>query len=206
VADELNNGGRTGGEDPSDGAAPDPAIAAPGAAGAVPGPAAAPPGPHAARVPDGARLWILHGVNLDMLGRRDPAHYGALTLPELERAVSGEAEALGFAVSCYQTNHEGELIEKLHDLARGGTDAVLINPGAWTHYSYALHDALELVTAPIAEVHLSDVEAREEWRRRSVVADLAAVRVSGKGVDGYLEAVRRLAGLVAARGGREAGT
>ena len=142
------------------------------------------------------RLWVLHGVNLDMLGQRDPAHYGALTLSELERAVTHEAEACGFTVSCYQTNHEGELIETLHRIAREGTDAVLINPGAWTHYSYALRDALELIAAPVAEVHLSDVEAREEWRRRSVIAELAAVRVSGKGMDGYLEAVRELAAIV----------
>jgi len=142
------------------------------------------------------RLWVLHGVNLDMLGQRDPAHYGALTLSELERAVTREAETRGFTVRCYQTNHEGELIETLHRIAREGTDAVLINPGAWTHYSYALRDALELIAAPVAEVHLSDIAAREEWRRRSVIAELAAVRVSGKGVDGYLEAVRELAAIV----------
>jgi 3-dehydroquinate dehydratase II len=141
-------------------------------------------------------LWVLHGVNLDMLGHRDPAHYGELTLGGLELAVTAEAERLGFEVRCYQTNHEGKLIEALHEIVRDGTDAVLINPGAWTHYSYALRDALELVPAPIAEVHLSDVEAREQWRRHSVIADLAAVRVSGKGVDGYLEAVRALADLL----------
>jgi 3-dehydroquinate dehydratase II len=143
------------------------------------------------------RLWVLHGVNLDMLGRRDPVHYGALTLAELEGAVTREAEALGFAVTCYQTNHEGDLVERLHAIATDGTEALLINPGAWTHYSYALRDALELVRAPVAEVHLSDVQGREEWRRRSVIADLAALRVSGKGLDGYLEAVRRLAELAA---------
>jgi 3-dehydroquinate dehydratase-2 len=141
-------------------------------------------------------LWVLHGVNLDMLGLRNAAHYGELTLAELEAAVTAEAEGLGFAVRCRQTNHEGRLIETLHDIAREGTDALLINPGAWTHYSYALRDALELVAAPVAEVHLSDIEGREEWRRRSVIADLAAVRVSGKGVDGYREALRALAGLV----------
>jgi 3-dehydroquinate dehydratase-2 len=96
-------------------------------------------------------------------------------------------------VRCFHTNHEGAMVEQLHELARGGAAAVIINPGAWTHYSYAIRDALELVTAPIAEVHLSDIEAREEWRRRSVIADLAIVRVSGKGVDGYLEAVDALA-------------
>ena len=144
-------------------------------------------------------LWLLHGVNLDMLGRRDPAHYGVLTLPELEAYVVGRAAARGFAARCHQTNHEGELVEKIHEIVRDGADAVIVNPGAWTHYSYALHDALEMVEAPIAEVHLSDVEGREEWRRRSVIADLAAVRVSGKGREGYAEAIDALADLVAQR-------
>jgi 3-dehydroquinate dehydratase-2 len=141
-------------------------------------------------------LWLLHGVNLDMLGRRDPAHYGALTLPELEAFVVDRAAAHGFAARCYQTNHEGELVEKIHEIVREGADAVIVNPGAWTHYSYALRDALEMVDAPLAEVHLSAVEGREEWRRHSVIADLAAVRVSGKGAEGYAEAVVALADLL----------
>lgn len=138
-------------------------------------------------------LWLLHGVNLDMLGSRDPAHYGSLTLAELEAYVRERAEARGFVMQAFQTNHEGELVEKLHDIARAGAAAVLINPGAWTHYSYAIRDALELVAAPVAEVHLSDVSSREEWRRHSVIADLAAVRISGKGKEGYAEAVDALA-------------
>jgi len=143
-------------------------------------------------------LWMLHGVNLDMLGHRAPEHYGTITLPEVCASVSAYALERGFEVRCFQTNHEGRLVEQLHALARGDepVDAVLINPGAWTHYSWALHDALELVGCPIAEVHLSAVEDREQWRRRSVIADLAAVRVSGKGVDGYLEAVDELIGKV----------
>jgi len=142
-------------------------------------------------------LWLLHGVNLDMLGRRDPAHYGVLTLPELEAYVVERAAARGFAARCHQTNHEGELVEKIHEIVRDGADAVIVNPGAWTHYSYALRDALEMVEAPIAEVHLSAIEGREEWRRHSVIADLAAVRVSGKGPEGYAEAVAALADLIA---------
>ena len=142
-------------------------------------------------------LWLLHGVNLDMLGRRDAAVYGTLTLAELEARVTAEGARLGFAVRCFQTNHEGALVEKIHELVREGADAVLINPGAWTHYSYALRDALEMIGAPIAEVHLSAVEEREEWRRTSVIADLAAVRVSGKGREGYAEAVDALADLIA---------
>ena len=144
-------------------------------------------------------LWLLHGVNLDMLGRRDPAHYGVLTLPELEAYVVERAAARGFAARCHQTNHEGELVEKIHEIVRDGTDAVIVNPGAWTHYSYALRDALEMVEAPIAEVHLSAIEDREEWRKYSVIADLAAVRVSGKGPEGYAEAIAALADLVEAK-------
>jgi len=146
-------------------------------------------------------MWLLHGVNLDMLGRRDPAHYGALTLAELERKVTAGAAARGFSMQCFQTNHEGDLVEKLHEIAREGAAAVIINPGAWTHYSYAIRDALELIAAPIAEVHLSAVEEREEWRRRSVIADLATVRISGRGVDGYVDAVEKLAAAIAAKPG-----
>jgi 3-dehydroquinate dehydratase-2 len=140
-------------------------------------------------------LWLLHGVNLDMLGRRDPVQYGTLTLAELCARVTAHGAARSLEVRCFQTNHEGELVERLHDIARGDEPAaaVVINPGAWTHYSWALHDALELVSCPIAEVHLSNVDQREEWRSHSVVADLAAVRVSGKGLDGYLEAIDSLA-------------
>ena len=142
-------------------------------------------------------LWLLHGVNLDMLGWRDPAVYGTLTLAELEARVVAEGARRGFEVRCFQTNHEGALVEKIHELVREGADAVLINPGAWTHYSYALRDALEMVEAPLAEVHLSAIEGREEWRRHSVIADLAAVRVSGRGPEGYAEAVAALADLIA---------
>ena len=140
-------------------------------------------------------LWLLHGVNMDMLGRRDRSLYGSLTLTELEQLVASAAAAHGFVVHAYHTNHEGDMVEKLHEIARGGAGAVIINPGAWTHYSYAIHDALELVRLPIAEVHLSPVEERAEWRRVSVIADLASVRVSGKGPDGYVEAVTALAAL-----------
>lgn len=144
-------------------------------------------------------LWLLHGVNLDMLGYRAEEHYGTVTLPEVCARVTAYAAERGFEVRCFQTNHEGRFVEQLHALARGDepVDALLVNAGAWTHYSWALHDALEMVHRPIGEVHLSAIERREEWRRSSVVADLAAVRVSGKGIDGYLEAVDRLAEVVA---------
>jgi 3-dehydroquinate dehydratase II len=137
-------------------------------------------------------IWLLHGVNLDMLGLRDPQYYGRITLAQLESQVVDDGAARGFEVRCYQTNHEGDFVEKVHEIAREGAAAVIVNPGAWTHYSYAIRDALELVDAPLAEVHLSAVERREEWRRRSVIADLMAVRVSGKGAAGYAEALAAL--------------
>ncbi len=143
-------------------------------------------------------LWLVHGVNLDMLGRRDARHYGDLTLASLERQVKTHAAKRGFKVRSFHTNHEGAMVERLHLLSRGGVDAVIVNPGAWTHYSYAIRDALEMITAPVAEVHLSAIERREEWRRHSVIADLAAVRVSGQGVQGYFEAVDALAALLGA--------
>jgi 3-dehydroquinate dehydratase-2 len=140
-------------------------------------------------------LWLLHGVNLDMLGRRDPSVYGTMTLAELEAYVVRHGEACGFTVRSFQTNHEGEFVEKLHQIVVDGADAAIINPGAWTHYSYALRDALELVEAPVAEVHLSDIEGREEWRRTSVIADVVDVRIRGKGAAGYVEALEALARL-----------
>jgi 3-dehydroquinate dehydratase II len=137
------------------------------------------------------RVEIMHGVNLDQLGRRDPAHYGALTIIELERNVSDAAAELGLETRFFQTNHEGEFVEHLHRL-EGLTDGIILNPGAWTHYSYAIRDALELTGLPAIEVHLSNVDAREEWRRHSVITDLCLTRISGKGPDGYRDALERL--------------
>lgn len=137
------------------------------------------------------RVEVMHGVNLDQLGRRDPAHYGGVTLEELERRISECARELGLEVRFFQTNHEGKFVEHLHRL-NGMTDAIVLNPGAWTHYSYAIRDALELTRLPAVEVHLSDVDAREEWRRRSVITDLCLARIAGKGPDGYRDALERL--------------
>ena len=133
----------------------------------------------------------MHGVNLDQLGHRDPNQYGTLTLIELEQQVAVFAEALDLGVSFFHTNHEGEFVERLHRI-RGQVDGLVLNPGAWTHYSYAIRDALELTGVPAVEVHLSDVDAREEFRRRSVISDLCIGRVKGKGVDGYREALELL--------------
>jgi 3-dehydroquinate dehydratase-2 len=131
---------------------------------------------------------VLNGVNLDVLGRRDPEIYGGLSLGDLETRIYEWASQLGCHVRCRQTNSEGEYVGWCHD-ALDWADGVIANPGAWTHYSYAIRDALELLTVPLVEVHLSNVDEREEWRRTSVIADLAAKRVVGKGPDGYREAL-----------------
>jgi 3-dehydroquinate dehydratase-2 len=137
------------------------------------------------------RVEVMHGVNLDMLGRRDPAVYGSQTLGELESAVAGFAAELELDVGFFQTNFEGEFVEHLHGL-RETADGILLNPGAWTHYSWAIHDALEIAGLPAVEVHLSAVDRREEWRRVSVIGDLCLATVSGQGVDGYREGLVRL--------------
>ena len=137
------------------------------------------------------RIEVMHGVNLDQLGRRDPAHYGNLTLDGLQVRIESMAGELGLEVLFFQSNHEGEFVERLHRL-EGLADGVLLNPGAWTHYSYAIRDALELTGLPAVEVHLSDIEHREEWRRVSVIRDLCVASVAGQGVEGYREGLERL--------------
>ncbi len=139
----------------------------------------------------GHRVEIMHGVNLDMLGRRDPGQYGTLTLAELQDTVADAATELGFVARFFQTNAEGEFVEHLHRVAERA-DALILNPGAWTHYAWAIHDALEIAGLPAVEVHLSDVQAREPWRRLSVISDLCLATVSGRGVDGYRDALVRL--------------
>jgi 3-dehydroquinate dehydratase-2 len=138
------------------------------------------------------RVEVLHGVNLDQLGKRDPEHYGTLTLIELEVRIRHWARQLGLEASFFHTNSEREYVERLHQVPQLA-DALLLNPGAWTHYSYAIRDALEIAGKPAVEVHLSDVDSREEWRRRSVFAELVIDRIAGKGVDGYREALELLA-------------
>jgi 3-dehydroquinate dehydratase-2 len=137
------------------------------------------------------RVEVMHGVNLDQLGRRDPAIYGGLTLDELEVRIKTAADALGLRTRFFHTNHEGEFVERLHRLT-GLADGVVLNPGAWTHYSYAIRDALELTGLPAVEVHLSDIDNREPWRRQSVISELCIARVVGKGPEGYAEALERL--------------
>lgn len=138
------------------------------------------------------RVEVLHGANLDMLGSRDPEHYGTFSLTELESRIDAWAREVGLSPRFFQTNHEGEFIERLHRIPETA-DAVIINAGAWTHYSWAIRDALELAKLPAVEVHLSDTSAREEWRQLSVFDGLVLEVVSGKGPDGYREALARLA-------------
>jgi 3-dehydroquinate dehydratase-2 len=137
------------------------------------------------------RIEVMHGVNLDMLGRRDPAQYGSATLAELEFRVAEFADALGLEPRFFQTNSEADFVEHLH-LLPGLCDGIILNPGAWTHYSWAIHDALEIAGLPAVEVHLSAVDKREKWRRISVVRDLCLATVAGEGIDGYRDALVRL--------------
>jgi 3-dehydroquinate dehydratase II len=139
------------------------------------------------------RVAVLHGVNFDVLHRRDPEVYGGRSLSELEHKISDWAHELGLEPIFFQTNAEGEFCEYLHRAADGLADSLIVNAGAWTHYSRAIADALELTGLPAVEVHLSDVEAREEWRKLSVFDGLVIAKISGRGVDGYREALETLA-------------
>jgi 3-dehydroquinate dehydratase-2 len=146
------------------------------------------------------RVEVMHGVNLDQLGRRDPAHYGTLTLAELERRIEADARELGLRASFFHTNHEGEFVEHLHRLP-GRADAVILNPGAWTHYAWSIRDALEIAALPALEIHLSNVGRREPWRRASVIAELCFATISGRGPEGYREALERVREQLAGAGG-----
>jgi 3-dehydroquinate dehydratase-2 len=137
------------------------------------------------------RVEVMHGVNLDQLGRRPESIYGDLTFDRLELRVSDFAHDLGLQVRFFQTNAEHEFVEHLHRL-EGLAGAIVRNPGAWPHYAWAIRDALEIASLPTVEVHLSDVERREEWRRLSVVRELCVATVSGQGVEGYRAALQRV--------------
>jgi 3-dehydroquinate dehydratase-2 len=140
------------------------------------------------RAADVVRVALLHGPNLNTLGRRPSAHYGTFTLAELEARVEEWGAERGMAVEPFQTNHEGLFLEHVHGLA-GRVAGAVVNPGAWTHYQWSIRDALEILGAPFVEVHLSDIERREPHRRISVIRDIAAAAVWGKGPDGYREAL-----------------
>jgi 3-dehydroquinate dehydratase II len=138
------------------------------------------------------RVAVLNGVNLDVLERRDPELYGGLTLNQLETRIYAWAQELELLADCRQTNQEGLFVAWCHD-ALDWAGGVVVNPGAWSHYSYAIRDALEILSVPVVEVHLSNIEEREEWRRHSVLADVVSERVIGKGPDGYREALAYVA-------------
>lgn len=139
------------------------------------------------------KILVLHGPNLNLLGGREPSVYGSTTLDEINGMLSGLAAELGVEITCRQSNHEGELIDLLHSAV--GTDAVVFNPGAYTHTSYALRDAIAAIGIPTIEVHLSNIYAREEFRSKSVIAPVASGQISGLGVTGYLLALRAAVAL-----------
>lgn len=145
------------------------------------------------------RILLVHGPNLSQLGRRDPAHYGTLDLGGLVEVAREEARACGAELDHTQHDSEGELVSRLHDARGDGTDAVLVNAGALTHYSYALRDALEMLTIPKVEVHLSNVHGRERFRQRSVIAAVCDGSIAGLGVAGYRLAVRAAVALLEMR-------
>ena len=134
------------------------------------------------------KILVLNGPNLNLLGVREPDVYGTVTLADIEREVTEYAAERGASVDCFQSNHEGALIDKLHE-ARGAYDGIVYNPGAHTHYSYALRDAVSSIDVPTVEVHLSDISAREEFRRISVISPVCVAQIKGKGKEGYKEAV-----------------
>jgi 3-dehydroquinate dehydratase-2 len=144
-----------------------------------------------------AKVLALHGINHNMFGKRDPVQYGTLTLQNIYDALDGLGKELGVQVENFQTNDEGAMCLRIHQAYDEKVDAVMINAGAWTHYSYGLHDALNILTAPIIEVHMSNVHARpEQWRHYSVIAPIAKGQIIGLGLDSYLLALRACVKLI----------
>jgi 3-dehydroquinate dehydratase-2 len=136
------------------------------------------------------KVLILHGINLNMFGQRDPAQYGTATLVDINQGLQALGQSLGVEVECFQTNFEGAMVEKIHQAFVDNVAAVVINAGAWTHYSYGIRDALAILKCPIIEVHMSNIHARETFRHHSVLADIAQGQVAGFGVDSYLMGLR----------------
>ena len=143
------------------------------------------------------RILVLHGVNLNMFGKRDPSQYGTATLADIDAALQSLAQELGATVECFQTNHEGLMVERIHQALGEGVDAVVINAGAWTHYSYAIADALAILPVPVVEVHMSIVHAREAFRHHSEMSPVWAGSVCGFGVESYLLGLRAAQSLAA---------
>ena len=136
------------------------------------------------------KILMLHGINHDMFGKRDPKQYGTIALDEINAQLQALGQQLGTSVECFQTNHEGAMCERIHQGFLDGVDAVLINAGAWTHYSYGIRDALAILTCPIVELHMSNIHAREPFRHVSVFAEIVKGQICGFGVDSYLLALR----------------
>jgi 3-dehydroquinate dehydratase-2 len=142
------------------------------------------------------KILVLHGVNLNMFGKRDPAQYGTITTDEIDKKLKELAKELGVKIETYQTNHEGAMCEKIHQAHQEKIDAVVINAGAWTHYSYALRDALAILEVPIVEVHMSNIHAREEFRHYSVISSIARGQICGFGVQSYMLGLRAASELL----------
>ena len=146
------------------------------------------------------KILMLHGINHNMFGKRDPAQYGTITLDEINASLSALGKELGVEVEAFQTNGEGEMCERIHKAYQDKVDAVLINAGAWTHYSYGIRDALAILACPIVELHMSNIHAREAFRHVSVFAEIVKGQICGFGVDSYLLALR--AAVSAAKAGK----
>lgn len=136
------------------------------------------------------KFLMLHGINHNMFGKRDPKQYGTVTLNEINASLVALGKELGVQVEHYQTYHEGEMCERIHQAYRDNVAGVVINAGAWTHYSYGIRDALAILTCPVVEAHMSNIHAREEFRHKSVFVEIVKGQISGFGVDSYLLALR----------------
>ncbi|WP_312231053.1 type II 3-dehydroquinate dehydratase [Pseudomonas sp.] len=136
------------------------------------------------------KVLMLHGINHNMFGKRDPLQYGTITLAEINARLGELAATLGVEIESFQSNYEGAMCERIHQAFLEGTDAVLINAGAWTHYSYGIRDALAILSVPVVEIHMSNIHAREAFRHHSVFADVVRGQISGFGVDSYLLGLR----------------
>jgi len=145
------------------------------------------------------KILMLHGINHNMFGKRDPRQYGTITLNQINEQLAELGQELGATVETFQTNHEGAMVERIHQSYFEQVDGVLINAGAWTHYSYGLRDALAILTCPIVELHMSNIHAREEFRHKSVLAEIVQGQIAGFGVDSYLLALRTAVNFAKAR-------
>ena len=143
------------------------------------------------------KILMLHGINHNMFGQRDPAQYGTVTLAEIDASLRSLGSQLGCEVDSFQTNCEGAMCDRIHQGFRDGVDGVLINAGAWTHYSYGIRDALAMLTVPVVEIHMSNIHAREPFRHHSVFADIARGQICGFGADSYLLGLRAALSAVA---------